>query len=76
MERPETPRDAFDPDKHTATMFFKELEKVRAKLARIQKSADGPRGTGVQDDAITEALIQSLVTCAPIPDTHWHHSTS
>ena len=52
--------DAFDPDKHTATMFFKELEKVRAKLARIQKSADGPRGTGVQDDAIIEALIKSL----------------
>ena len=33
---------------------------IRTKLARIQKSTDGPQGTGVQDDAGVEALIASL----------------
>ena len=50
----------FNPQIHTTTTFFMELDRIRAKLARVQQSADGPLGAGVQDQDVGEALITAL----------------
>ena len=47
--------DVFDHEKHTTTRYFAENDKIMRKLARVQKSIDGPKGSGVQDDAIARA---------------------
>ena len=50
----------FDHEKHTTTRYLAENDKIKRKLARVQQSIDGPKGTGVQDDAIAGKLVATL----------------
>ena len=52
----------FNPQIHSTTLFFTELDRLREKLARVQKSSGGPMGSGVQDQDVGEAMITALET--------------